>query len=219
MVPGAEPRLSDGVREDVVHRPQRRYGNRRIEAPHSAADRLADSSGVESRAHDHCHRWPGHLSVWDVHLRVGRLLQPEMTDVADDPHDIARRGLTGNDGELVRDPLSDRILVWPESASHRLVDDHHTRRTRAVALVEQSAAPQGYVDGRKKAGRNHMKRRGWTLRARQWRLTSYCERALVDEKAGPRIQRQSERGPGIVHPGNRTDLGEQLIEECRARGG
>jgi len=140
-----------------------------------------------------------------------------MPDVTHDADDFARRRLSRHDGEVVCDAAADRILVRPEAAGHRLVDDGDAGCVAAIALVEGSAARDRNANGGEIVGPDHMHRRRRTLADRLRWFTGDRERAVVDEEARPWIERQPQGHRGRLDSGQIPQPRDQSLEERRAR--
>src|SRR5262245_45129473 len=102
-----------------------------------------------------------------------------MTHVADDSHDFAHGLLTRHDREIVRDAAADRVVIRPEAAGHRFIDDDDAPRVRPVTLREPTPGFERYADDGEVVAADDVQRGGGPLDRWNRRLTGNRERAFV----------------------------------------
>ena len=84
----------------------------------------------------------GILCQRKVHFRAHRDVQAHLPDVAHDTDDRECRPVWLDRAEAEPEALPDRVVVRPERAGHRFVNDDGERRLGAIMLVEGAPSEQ-----------------------------------------------------------------------------
>src|SRR6266404_6025230 len=84
------------------------------------------------------------LREWDVHLRLGIDIQPEMAHVTDNSYDRDPLRIVRHAPH--HDPFAQRILVRPEFLRESLIHEDDGRRICLVSIGKKSAFDQWYLE-------------------------------------------------------------------------